>query len=266
MPGPRRADAWHTLAAALLTVAAVAQAQPAHAPHWSYEGAGDPSHWAALSPEFALCGRGRAQSPIDVVTSAATAPSGGASASRARFDPGDLRSVPVDIVNNGHTIQIDTIGSGVLVIGKERFVLQQFHFHTPSEHTVDGRSYPLEAHFVHKTAGGKLAVVGLLFDEGAENTELTPYWSRMPLSAGPPVDLGKGGVDVRKILPARLDAYRYQGSLTTPPCSEGVSWLLLKEHATASARQIEAFRTLMRHDNRPVQPLNGRAVQSDVIH
>ncbi|HXY42322.1 MAG TPA: carbonic anhydrase family protein [Vicinamibacteria bacterium] len=245
---------------------APAPAHPAHAPHWSYEGAEDPSHWASLSPEFAVCGSGRWQSPIDIVTSAATPLQPGAAGfEAARLETTDTRTVPVDVVNNGHTIQVDAVGSDVLVIGDERYVLQQFHFHTPSEHTVDGRSYPLEVHFVHRSAGGKLAVVGLLFEEGAENAALTPYWSRMPKSAGPPVDLGKGGVDVRKVLPARLDVYRYAGSLTTPPCSEGVNWLVLKEHKTASTAQIEAFRALMRHDNRPVQPLGGRAIHSDVI-
>jgi len=151
------------------------------------------------------------------------------------------------------------------VIGDDRHVLQQFHFHTPSEHTVDGGSYPLEVQFVHKTAGGKLAVVGLLFEEGAENPALTPFWSRMPKSPGPPVDLGRGGVDIRNLLPARFDVYRYAGSLTTPPSSEGVHWLVLKQHATASTAQIEAFRALMRHDNRPTPALNGRAIHTDVI-
>ena len=252
----------HTARAAQAT----SPAHPAHAPHWSYEGAEDPSHWASLSPEFARCGSGHQQSPIDIVTKAGTPLEAGADGfEAARFDPSDTRTVPVDIVNNGHTIQVDTVGSGVLVIGKDRYVLQQFHFHTPSEHTVDGRSYPLEVHFVHKTEGGKLAVVGLLFEEGPENAALTPYWNRMPRSSGTPVDLGRGGVDIRKVIPARLDVYRYAGSLTTPPCNEGVHWLVLKEHSTASPAQIEAFRALMRHNNRPVQPLSGRAVHTDVI-
>jgi len=246
---------------------APAHAQPAHTPHWTYEGEEDPSHWASLSPEFKMCGSGRQQSPIDIVTAAVTPLQAGAAGfEAARLDATDMRTVPVDVVNNGHTIQVDAVNSDVLVIGNDRYVFHQFHFHTPSEHTVDGRSYPLETHFVYKSAGGKLAVIGMLFEEGAENAALTPYWSRMPKSAGPPVDLGKGGVDIRKILPTNLAVYRYSGSLTTPPCSEGVSWLFLKEHATASAAQIEAFRALMRHDNRPTQQLNGRAVHSDVLH
>jgi carbonic anhydrase len=153
----------------------------------------------------------------------------------------------------------------VLVIGKDRYVLQQFHFHTPSEHRVDGRTFPVEAHFVHNTAGGKLAVVGLLFEEGPANRALTHYWSGLPKSAGPPVDLGRGGIDIDKLLPARHDVYRYAGPLTAPPCSEGIEWLVLKQHATASPEQIEAFRSIIRHDNRPVQPLAGRSVRSGVI-
>jgi carbonic anhydrase len=248
------------------TWAAQAPAPQAHTPHWSYDGAEDPSHWASLSAEFALCGSGRQQSPIDVVIGTATPVQAGAPGfETARFDTTDRRTVPEDVVNNGHTIQVDAVGADVVVIGNDRYVLQQFHFHTPSEHTVAGRAYPLEVHFVYKTAVGKLTVIAMMLEEGAENAALTPYWSRMPKSAGPPVDLGKGGVDIHKILPARLAVYRYTGSLTTPPCSEGVSWMLLKEHGTASRAQIEAFRTLMRHDNRPTQPLNGRAVHDDVI-
>jgi carbonic anhydrase len=109
-----------------------APAHPAHAPHWSYEGAEDPAHWAALSSAR-----------------------GAAGFAAARFDRADVRTVPVDIVNNGHTIQVDTVGSGVLVIGRDRYVLQQFHFHIPSEHTVDGRPYPLEAHFVQQDREGE---------------------------------------------------------------------------------------------------------------
>ncbi len=258
----------HVARAAQATAPAqpTAPAHAAHPPHWSYEGATDPSHWASLSPEFAACGAGHQQSPIDVVTSAATPLQVGASGfEAARLEAADTTTIPVDIVNNGHTIQVDAVGSDVLVIGHDSYVLQQFHFHTPSEHTVDGRSYPLEVHFVHKSAGGKLAVVGLLFEEGEENAALVPFWSRLPKSAGTPVDLGRGGVDIRRILPAARDVYRYAGSLTTPPCSESVNWLVLKQHATASPAQIEAFRALMRHDNRPVQPLNGRAIHTDVI-
>jgi carbonic anhydrase len=239
----------------------------AHAPHWSYEGAESPSHWADLSPEFKTCGVGHGQSPIDIVTSAATAVVPDAAGfAAARFGTVTRTPVPVDIVNNGHTVQIDAVGSGALVIGSERYELQQFHFHDPSEHTVDGRSFPLEAHFVHKAADGKLAVIGVLFEEGAENKALEPFWKVLPKSAGAPVALGRGGVNIDTLLPAAHEVYRYSGSLTTPPCSEAVSWFVMKSHATASAAQIAAFRAIIHDDNRPVQPLNARAIHTDVIH
>jgi carbonic anhydrase len=255
-------------AAACHHSAAVAHtpAPAAHAPHWSYEGAADPSHWAQLSPEFASCGIGHEQSPIDIVTSAAVPLHSGTSGfDPVRFGPTAQQAVPVDIVNNGHTIQVDSVGSGSLLIGSERYVLQQLHFHSPSEHTVEGRSYPLEAHFVHKSAGGKLAVIGVLFEEGAENPALVPFWKSLPKSAGAPVDLGHGGVSVGALLPARHDVYRYAGSLTTPPCSEAVKWLVMEDRVRASAAQIEAFRAIIHANNRPVQPLAGRHVYTDAI-
>jgi carbonic anhydrase len=243
-----------------------AAASPAHAPHWTYEGGEGPSHWAALSPEFASCGIGRGQSPIDIVTAkAAPLAAGTAGFDQVRLGPTTLQAVKIDIVNNGHTEQVDAPGSGALMIGNERYVLQQFHFHSPSEHTVDGRSYPLEAHFVHKAADGKLAVIGVLFEEGAESAALVPFWKRLPASAGAPVDLGMGGVSVVAFLPTDHDGYRYAGSLTTPPCSEGVQWFVMKDHVTASAAQIAAFRAVVKRDNRPVQPLNDRAVYADSL-
>ncbi len=269
---PRRLFAALSLGVALLGVAAwqhtAAAAQPpaAHGPHWSYEGAEDPSHWARLSPEFASCGVGHQQSPIDIVTAAATPlPAGTAGFDPVLFGPTTRQAVPVDIVNNGHTVQVDTVGSGALMIGDARYVLQQFHFHSPSEHTVDGRSYPLEVHFVHKATDGKLAVIGVLFEEGAENPALAPFWKSLPRSAGAPVDLGAGGVSIDTLLPARRDAYRYAGSLTTPPCSEAVKWVVMADHVSASAAQIATFRAIIQGNNRPVQPLRGRAVYTDAI-
>lgn len=239
-------------------------AAPVHAPHWGYEGAEGPSHWGSLSPEFASCGTGKSQSPIDIVASAAAPlPAGTAGFEPVRFGPTTRQAVKMDIVNNGHSVQVDAVGADALMIGQERYVLQQFHFHSPSEHTVDGQSYPLEAHFVHKAADGTLAVIGMLFVEGAENAAIAPHWKKLPKSAGAPMDLGMGSVSVASMLPARHDDYRYQGSLTTPPCSEGVKWFVMKEHPTASAAQIAQFRKVIQGNNRPVQPLNGRPVYAD---
>jgi len=257
------------LALALSPRPALAQAHPQlpapHAPHWSYEGPEDPTHWSKLSPDFAACGMGHEQSPIDIVTSkAAPLPKGAAGFDEIRLDPA-ARKGPVDIVNNGHTIQVDAVGSEALTIGNEPYVLQQFHFHSPSEHTVDGKSYPLEAHFVHKSADGKLAVIGVLFEEGAENTALMPFWKRLPKSAGEKVDLGGGGVNVEPMLPGHHEVYRYAGSLTTPPCSEAVKWFVMGETLKASAAQIAAFKAIVHVNNRPIQPLLGRPVYKDAV-
>ena len=252
--------------AAVAAQSAAPTAHPAHAPHWSYEGAEDPAHWAALSPDFALCGTGHQQSPVDIVTTAATSAQGAAGFAAARFDHADVRDSTVDIVNNGHTIQVDTVGSGVLVIGRNRYVLQQFHFHIPSEHTVDGRPYPLEAHFVHKTArrearGRRPALRGRCGERGARN--VLESAAEIGRAAGRP---GSGGRrrPQRPARPTRRLSLR--GFADDAPCSEGVEWLVLKEHATVSAAQIEAFRSIMHNDNRPTQPLAGRAVHTDVIH
>ncbi len=256
--------AWQPTAKAAQVPAAPNPA--AHGPHWSYEGAEAPPHWAELSPEFASCGVGHQQSPIDIVTSAATPLlAGTAGFDAVRLGPATEEAVPVDIVNNGHTVEVDAVGSGVLVIGNDRYVLQQFHFHSPSEHTVDGRYFPLEAHLVHKGADGRLAVVGVLFEEGAENPALTPFWKSLPKSASAPVDLGRGNVSIGTLLPPRHDVYRYAGSLTTPPCSEAVKWFVMKDHVPASAAQIGAMRAIIKGNNRPVQTLNGRTVYTDAI-
>ena len=237
----------------------------AHGAHWSYQGAEDPSHWSKLSPEFASCGTGHEQSPVDIVTSkAAPLPRGTAGFDEVRIDP-TARKGPVDIVNNGHTIQVDAVGSEALTIGNKPYVLQQFHFHSPSEHTLDGRSYPLEAHFVHKSADGKLAVIAVLFEEGAENTALMPFWKRLPKSTGEKEDLGGDGVNVQPMLPGRHEAYRYAGSLTTPPCSEAVKWMVMADRLKASAGQIEALKAIVHVNNRPIQPLLGRPVYKDTV-
>jgi len=245
-----------------------AQEKPkaAHGAHWSYEGAGDPSHWSKLSKDFVTCGVGHEQSPIDIVTGkAAPLSKGTAGFDEVRFDP-TVRRAPVVIINNGHTIQVDAVGTESLTIGNAPYILQQFHFHSPSEHTVDGRSYPLEAHLVHQSADSKLAVVGVLFEEGAENPALAPFWKSLPKSAGDKVVLGSDGVNVGPMLPGRHEVYRYAGSLTTPPCSEAVKWFVMADRLKASAAQIAALKAIVHVNNRPVQPLLGRAVYKDTLH
>ncbi|HEC16838.1 MAG TPA: carbonic anhydrase family protein [Sedimenticola sp.] len=218
--------------------------------HWGYAGAEGPDNWARLSPDYSACA-GKNQSPINLTGFI-----------EAELEPikFDYKTGGNEILNNGHTVQVNYAkGSSIQVDGRT-FNLLQFHFHAPSENHIKGKSYPLEAHLVHADQDGNLAVVALMFTEGAENKGLAKAWSQMPQHAGDKHALSSS-VDVNEILPSNRDYYRFNGSLTTPPCSEGVRWLVLKEVATASKAQIEAFAHTLHHpNNRPLQAVNARPV------
>ena len=222
--------------------------------HWGYAGEVGPAHWSTLNPEYALCASGACQSPIDIV----------------RPEPRDLDNPVFDylasaisIINNGHTIQVNYDAGSNVTIDGTRFELVQFHFHAPSEHRVNGKPYPAELHLVHKSADGMLAVVGLLITAGRENAALAPVFSQLPATAGP-ASKAAGTVNAADILPAAHTSFRYGGSLTTPPCSERVSWTVLSTPIEMSPAQIQAFTSLYSGNNRPVQPLNSRAVVEDI--
>lgn len=221
--------------------------------HWTYEGPTGPDHWGELSPAFALAASGKEQSPIDIARSG-TAGTAEAPLVLAYHD------TTLEVLNNGHTIEDDYHGGGSLSVGGRTYMLAQFHFHSPSEHTFDGRHAPMELHLVHKDAGGKLAVVGVMIEEGPANPELEVLWRHMPKVPGRSQKVAGVHIDARKLLPASLATYRYAGSLTTPPCSEQVSWFVLQQPITASAEQIATFRKVIHRNNRPVQPLHGRTI------
>ena len=221
--------------------------------HWGYEGRRAPEHWGSLDPGFAACSSGREQSPIDLRSAAREA------LSEIVFE---YAPRPLSIQNNGHSIQVDyQAGSGIVLDGIG-YGLVQFHFHHRSEHTVAGADFPLELHLVHADAAGALAVVGVFLAEGGANEALAPVWRQLPAEVGPAA-LVAGTVDANALLPERRTTWRYRGSLTTPPCSEGVSWLMMTEPVTVSREQIEAFRAIFPVNNRPVQPLNGRRLVTD---
>lgn len=225
-----------------------------HAVRWTYEGEEGPEYWGELDPAYATCSGGTQQSPIDV--------SGQAEADIANIDFDYQVVSPLHIVNNGHTEQVVIPdGSGIRLDGKQ-YPLKQFHFHAPSEHTVDGVAEAMELHLVHITEAGEIAVVGVLLAEGEENAALKSVFEAMPAMAGPQQEV-TGSVDLNALLPAQLTTYRYMGSLTTPPCSEGVNWLLMTDRSSVSTAQVEAFRKVFGQDARPVQPLNDRTVQED---
>jgi carbonic anhydrase len=234
-------------------------------PVWHYEGAEGPTHWAALSPKFAACGEGRSQSPIEISN-----PSPGTAEDvRVRFPPATLRIAHhehiADGINNGHTIQINYPAADTLSLGQGAYQLVQYHFHAPSEHTVSGKHFPMEMHFVHKAADGKLAVVAVFIEEGPANAAFAPVWANLPARKGVETHLPAVTVDVDALLPASRTSYRYDGSLTTPPCSEGVKWILMTTPIALSSEQIGAFTRLVDNNNRPVQPLNGRTVLTDAV-
>ena len=223
------------------------------AAHWSYDGSTGPAAWADLESAYKVCGTGSQQSPVDLTHAIA-----------AELDAGTVNWQPISqgvILNNGHTIQVNTPDAGGLSLDEAEFKLAQFHFHHLSEHTVDGKQFPLEVHFVHKAANGDgLAVLGAFLVEGDENAVLAPLWAAMPQQEGEKPLTAR--IDPRGLLPNSSSVYRYEGSLTTPPCAEIVNWVVFDEPVTASPAQIAAFAKLFPHNFRPVQPLNRRFILS----
>ena len=217
--------------------------------HWGYGDQTGPEHWASLSPDFLLCEHGVNQSPIDIhrTINAELAP--------IAFD---YSSGTRSVTNNGHTLQIDVEPGSFMRVGDEQFELIQFHFHSPSEHHIQGESFPLEGHFVHQNAEGQLAVTGVMFRLGEEHQDLAKIGK---------ASLGRGEVnpiqlDLAKIRlhPSAADYFRYSGSLTTPPCTEGIAWFLLKETNHISQKQVDRFISLIGEDARGIQPQNARLV------
>lgn len=219
--------------------------------HWGYSGKEGPEYWGSLDPKFSLCSEGKNQSPIDLTG----------------MIEGDLLPITInyqaggnEILNNGHAIQVNYAPGSTIKIHDQQFELKQFHFHSPSENTIEGESFPMEAHFVHTDKKGNLAVIALMFKTGDINSEIEKAWSQMPEKPGENNVLPKS-VDANILLPKNRDYYRFNGSLTTPPCSEGVWWFVMKENATASKEQVEKFSHTMHHpNNRPVQPVNARMI------
>ena len=218
--------------------------------HWTYSGEHGPEHWGELSKAFVTCKEGKSQSPIDIV------------------DPIDRELDPIvfsyrgsttAVVNNGHTLQIDAGRDNTLEVDGQTFKLLQFHLHSPSEHRIEGESFPLEIHFVHQNDRGKRAAVSLLFRLGDRNRAMATIGSAAPEKAGTskPLDTPIASLE---IVPKNTAHYRYSGSLTTPPCTEGVLWLVVKAVGSVSKEQVANFVRIIGEDARGPQPLNGRQV------
>ncbi len=225
------------------------------AKHWEYEGATGPEKWGDLAPENAVCSSGSTQSPIDIASTQA----GGGGRTNIKWQP-----APLNVQNNGHTIQADVANGGAIEVDGVPYTLVQFHFHAPSEHTVGGKRFAMETHFVHKSARGELAVVGVLHEAGKDNEALAPIWAALPKSTEEKKALPS--FDLATVLPKDRAMYRYAGSLTTPPCTEGVRWQVLQVPTTVSEAQVKVFNAIIKPNARPVQPQKARDVLKDAIY
>lgn len=218
--------------------------------HWSYSGHEGPEYWGGLNPDYSICASGKNQSPINLTS----------------FIEAELAPITFDyqpggheVLNNGHTIQVNFTSGSSLSLDGHKYELKQFHFHAPSENHINGKSYPMEAHLVHADKQGNLAVVALMIEEGGTNTALQEAWNKMPEHTGKQ-EL-RNRINAASLLPESQSYYRFNGSLTTPPCSEGVTWLVMKRAITVSKNQIEKFSHTLHHpNNRPIQVINARPV------
>lgn len=225
-------------------------------PTWTYKDTTGPAYWASLDPAFAACGSGKGQSPINLT----------AAESVDLVNPDfHYEPVPLNLLNNGHTIQVPYAPGSFVALDDQRYNLLQFHFHSPSEHAIEGQPWDAELHLVHQNEAGNLAVVAVLLqtNNDSEIAEYVELSQNLPTQSGEKVRTQKT-INAQNLLPRKTTTYRYSGSLTTPPCSESVTWLVMTEPVSLSAAEIDGYKKLLNHNNRPLQPLNSRTVQMDL--
>lgn len=221
--------------------------------HWGYIGEKGPENWGKLSPEFSSCELGTAQSPINIESPIE------ANLDRLEFN---YQSSPLRILNNGHTIQVNYQSGSLLELDGESYELVQFHFHHPSEHKVNDENFPMELHLVHQNEKGSLAVVGVFLKQGEANKALEAIWEVLPEKQGKEQIIPNVEINAFELLPTDQVFYRYYGSLTTPPCSEKVNWIVYQEPIEVSTAQVQKFAKLFPINARPVQNLNRRFLLS----
>jgi len=221
-----------------------------HKANWGYKGDIAPKYWGDLDKNFFICKKGANQSPVNLNRFI-----------EAKEQPLELnyKSNVDSVVNNGHTIEVKTSGSDYIVVDGEKFYLKQFHFHTPSENKINGKSFPMEAHFVHQSKDGEYLVLAIMFNKGSKNPILDKILGSLNSNVNSESKI-KDSFTPKELLAKELDYFRYDGSFTTPPCTEGVRWIVLKETVSASAKQIESFHKVMGKNNRPTQPLHARVI------
>jgi carbonic anhydrase len=222
---------------------------------WTYVGPTGPVKWGDLNKDFEECKLGQTQAPIDIPD--------------AKARKGDLPSllfdykpVPLRIIDNGHTIQVNYDPGSFLMVSGKKYELLQFHFHKPSEEKIDGKGQEMDAHLVHQTADHKLGVVAVQLDAGAENPMIKTLWNNLPKEKGKESAVPAVMINAKDLLPKNKGYYTFSGSLTTPPCSEDVTWFVLKTPVPISADSIARFASRYPMNARPVQPINSRDIQS----
>jgi carbonic anhydrase len=259
--GLRRAAPW--LAAAfplavfpliclVLTAAPAAATADAPAPAWGYTGATGPDHWAGLSDDYRNCAEGHEQSPIDIGRTFHAS----SAAPRMLYFP-----APLQVVNDGHTVEVDYGPGSTLVTDGKTYDLVQVRFHSPSEHRIEGKAYAMEADLMHRAEDGSLAEVAVFLEPGAANPFLDRVWPAVPAEVGKAAPVPGAPLSAADLVPGRSGFLYYEGSLTTPPCSEGVRWFVMDTPGTVSKAQVDRFLALVHENARPVQPLNGRQVE-----
>lgn len=251
-PPPAAKPATKVTAAKAASTAAVAvHGAGTAAAHWSYNGPAGPQTWGGLKPEFSLCGNGQRQSPIDIRGGLAV----------------DLEPVAFSyqasrfaVIDNGHTVQANVAPGNFIDLGGKRYELVQFHFHRPSEERIDGRQFEMSVHLVHKDEQGKLAVVAVLMDKGQQaQPAVQKVWNNLPLEKGEE-NAARVALDIAELLPTDRRYFTYMGSLTTPPCSEGVQWVVMRQPVVMTAEQIDLFARIYPMNARPVQQAGGRRI------
>jgi len=224
-------------------------------PHWAYSGNEAPENWGYLSEKYTLCKAGKNQSPVDI--------------NKEILRDAKLPAIPFDynmltpgtIVNNGHTVQVNMWSGGEITLDGTKFTLKEFHFHTPSENKINGKSFPLEVDFVHFSEDKQIAIVAILFAPGADDKTLINLWKKLPMNKGEEVKLDSHSLKPLEMERKLSNYYRFNGSLTTPPCTEGVRWIVMKRPFHVSKKQVEKLqKALKQPNNRPVQPINARVV------
>ena len=221
------------------------------AAHWSYDGHSGPQAWGRLKAEFSTCASGQRQSPIDIRDGI------GLDLEPLQFD---YKPSGFGVIDNGHTVQVNVAPGNAIEVQGRRFELLQFHFHRPSEERIDGRQFEMSVHLVHRDAQGRLAVVAVLLERGAAQPLLQTVWNHLPLEKNEEA-AARSLLDLTQLLPPKQGYFTYMGSLTTPPCSEGVLWLVMQQPVPVSGTQIDIFSRLYPMNARPIQQAAGRMIK-----